>query len=136
MVPSYVGNCPFSPTCTERALAYTIAATAVPEGGIVVGTTLWEPDDRRSDGRTSMASRLRLPQADGRLVPYIPGPPGVFALPSAPFRSRVAYAAAHVVCDPLADADPMTEATIDWEATLRYRHYLWSLGLSVAEAMD
>jgi hypothetical protein len=27
-------------------------------------------------------------------------------------------------------------AAIDWESTLRYRQYLWSLGLGVAEAMD
>ncbi len=49
---------------------------------------------------------------------------------------RVAYAAAHVVRDPLAAADPMLEAAIDWDATLAYRRYLWGLGLGVAEAMD
>jgi hypothetical protein len=48
----------------------------------------------------------------------------------------VAYAAAHVVADPLADSDPVTDARLDWEATLAYRQYLWSLGLAVAEAMD
>jgi len=47
-----------------------------------------------------------------------------------PITSRVAYAAAHVVCDPQSPTD------IDWEATLAYRRYLWSLGLGVAEAMD
>jgi hypothetical protein len=41
-----------------------------------------------------------------------------------------------VVCDPLADNDPTLDADLDWEATLSYRRYLWSLGLSVAEAMD
>ncbi len=30
----------------------------------------------------------------------------------------------------------MLEPAIDWEATLSYRRYLWSLGFSVAEAMD
>ena len=49
---------------------------------------------------------------------------------------RVAYAAAHVVRDPLAAADPMLDAAIDWDATLAYRRYLWGLGLGVAEAMD
>jgi len=44
--------------------------------------------------------------------------------------SRVAYAAAHVV------SDPRSDAVIDWDATLAYRRYLWSLGLGVAEAMD
>jgi hypothetical protein len=40
------------------------------------------------------------------------------------------------VCDPLADNDPTLDVAIDWEATLAYRRYLWSLGLAVAEAMD
>jgi hypothetical protein len=53
-----------------------------------------------------------------------------------PPRSRVAYAAAHVVADPLADVDPLSGASLDWEATLAYRRYLWSMGLCVAEAMD
>ena len=50
--------------------------------------------------------------------------------------NRVAYAAAHVVADPLAAADPWLQPAIDWDATLAYRRYLWSLGLGVAEAMD
>src|SRR4029453_19313218 len=28
------------------------------------------------------------------------------------------------------------EVALDWDATLRYRHHVWSLGLAVAEAMD
>jgi hypothetical protein len=48
----------------------------------------------------------------------------------------VAFAAAHVVADPLAACDPWLEAAVDWEATLAYRRRLWDLGLSVAEAMD
>jgi hypothetical protein len=40
------------------------------------------------------------------------------------------------VCDPLADCDPWLQAAVDWEATLAYRHYLWDLGFSIAEAMD
>lgn len=52
------------------------------------------------------------------------------------FTSRIAFSAAHVVCDPLLDRDPLLHAKIDWESTLAYRHYLWSMGLSVAEAMD
>ncbi|GLZ34720.1 hypothetical protein Lesp02_69070 [Lentzea sp. NBRC 105346] len=42
--------------------------------------------------------------------------------------SREVFAAAHVVA-----AD---EKTVDWDATLRFRHHLWDLGLGVAEAMD
>jgi len=67
---------------------------------------------------------------------YTPGPPGNFPSPAGPLRSRVAYAAAHVVCEPLANINPTLEVALDWEATLAYRHDLWSLGFSVAEAMD
>jgi hypothetical protein len=49
---------------------------------------------------------------------------------------RVAYAAAHVVADPMADTDPWLDTAIDWDATLAYRRHIWSLGLGVAEAMD
>ena len=53
-----------------------------------------------------------------------------------PSFNRVAYAAAHVVVDPLAATDPYLESVVDWEATLKFRHYLWDLGFGVAEAMD
>jgi hypothetical protein len=49
---------------------------------------------------------------------------------------RIAYSAAHVVADPLAAHDPWVTAAIDWDSTIAYRQYLWSLGLGVAEAMD
>jgi Protein of unknown function (DUF993) len=49
---------------------------------------------------------------------------------------RIAYAAGHVVADPLADNDPWLTPAIDWERTLAFRHRLWDLGLGVAEAMD
>jgi hypothetical protein len=38
--------------------------------------------------------------------------------------------------DPLAPVDPILGGAIDWDATLAYRRYLWSLGFGVAEAMD
>ena len=41
-----------------------------------------------------------------------------------------------MVADPLAANDPTLDSKIDWDKTMEYRHYLWSLGLSVAEAMD
>jgi Protein of unknown function (DUF993) len=50
--------------------------------------------------------------------------------------SRVAYAAVHVTADPLADHDPWLDARIDWDTTIAFRHYIWDLGLGVAEAMD
>ncbi|HMG51555.1 MAG TPA: DUF993 family protein, partial [Inquilinus sp.] len=55
---------------------------------------------------------------------------------SAPAFNRVAYAAAHVVADPLADNDPWLDTAVDWDRTLAFRHYLWDLGLGIAEAMD
>src|SRR2546426_11914104 len=83
-----------------------------------------------------MLPTLKLPRGDGTLEPYVMREPLAWPAPAGPIQSRVAYAAAHVVCDPLADRDPLSEATLDWEATLAYRRYLWSLGLAVAEAMD
>jgi hypothetical protein len=81
-----------------------------------------------------MAAHLLLPSADGSLQPYTPEYVSKFPIAAKPPRSRIAYAAAHVVCDPL--ADNVGGIHIDWEATLAYRCYLWSLGLGVAEAMD
>jgi hypothetical protein len=52
------------------------------------------------------------------------------------FAARTAYAAAHVVANPLADVHPSSDCAIDWEATLAYRRHLWSMGFAVAEAMD
>ncbi len=52
------------------------------------------------------------------------------------FETRVAFAAAHVVVDPFRTLDPLTQPVIDWDATIAYREYLWSLGFGVAEAMD
>ncbi|MGW7023048.1 dihydrodipicolinate synthase family protein [Streptomyces decoyicus] len=53
-----------------------------------------------------------------------------------PLRSRTVLAAAHVVADPRADTTPDGPAAVDWDATLAFRHHLWSHGLGVAEAMD
>ncbi|MGL4309822.1 MAG: dihydrodipicolinate synthase family protein [Paracoccaceae bacterium] len=78
--------------------------------------------------------RLILPGSDG-LAPYDVGPPGDFAAPKAA-PNRIAFAAAHVVADPLAECDPWLDAAIDWDATLAFRRHLWSLGFAVAEAMD
>jgi len=80
-------------------------------------------------------SSLLLPQADRSLLAYRPNPaPPTFSPPATPIRSRVAYAAAHVVRDPL--GRETGETSVDWEATLAFREYLWRLGLGVAEAMD
>lgn len=82
-----------------------------------------------------LALRIRLPVSGRGLEEYRLHAPREFAPPSRAFN-RVALAAAHVVADPLSDAQPWLEAAIDWDATIGYRRYLWSLGLGVAEAMD
>lgn len=79
-----------------------------------------------------MAPALRLPTPAGPR-PYSLSPRSAvhdLAGPG-PAASRRAYAAAHVVVDPL---DPA--AAIDWDATLAFRRHLWGLGLGVADAMD
>ncbi|WP_144754456.1 DUF993 family protein [Curtobacterium pusillum] len=56
--------------------------------------------------------------------------------PTAPLTERVVYAAAHVVPRAAADNTPGAPADLDWDATLAFRHHLWSWGLGVADAMD
>ena len=80
---------------------------------------------------------ISLPTQDRKFAPYTTGEP--IAFPSkAETQSfnRVAYAAAHVVADPLADNNPWLDASIDWDKTIAFREYLWDLGLGVAESMD
>src|SRR5438105_15371498 len=79
---------------------------------------------------------IRLPRLDGALEPYTMRQAVAWSAPAGPIRSRIAYAAAHVVSDPHATCDPLSDARLDWDATLGYRRYLWSFGLAVAEAMD
>ncbi|MBY5557049.1 dihydrodipicolinate synthase family protein [Rhizobium leguminosarum] len=74
---------------------------------------------------------------DGKIVPYtLTGTPIELKKREAKSFPRIAFAAAHVVADPLADNDPWLTPAIDWERTLAFRHRLWDLGLGVAEAMD
>jgi hypothetical protein len=80
---------------------------------------------------------ISLPTKDRRFEPYVTGEPIVLPKQgAAPAFNRVAYAAAHVVADPLADVDPWLTPALDWERTIAFRNYLWDLGLGVAEAMD
>ncbi|MGW4811853.1 dihydrodipicolinate synthase family protein [Kitasatospora cineracea] len=62
--------------------------------------------------------------------------PVAFDVPAGPPVSRTAFAAAHVVADPLSSNAPGAPAAVDWDATLAFRRHLWSLGLGVADAMD
>jgi hypothetical protein len=79
---------------------------------------------------------LNLPTATGKTERYTTGEPIVFKRGAPPKFNRIAYAAAHVVANPLADVDPWLDTAIDWDKTIAFRHYLWDLGLGVAEAMD
>jgi uncharacterized protein DUF993 len=82
------------------------------------------------------AGMLRIPTREGTIAEYELR--GDFPYPESapPACSRIAYAAVHVVADPLADVTPAGPAVIDWESTLAFRRYIWSYGLGVAEAMD
>lgn len=84
------------------------------------------------------ATRLHLPGTDGRLHETALGAaaPAPAAPDAGPLRSRTAYAAAHVVADPVAGNAIGAPARLDWQATLAFRHHLWDLGLGVADAMD
>lgn len=86
--------------------------------------------------REKLSLQINLPDEDGSLGPYTLSEPGGFLIGDRPVFNRVAYSAAHVVANPLARHDPWIDSAIDWDATLTYRRYLWSLGLGVAEAMD
>ena len=85
-----------------------------------------------------MTANVRLPKLDGGIETYtVRNEPLAAPKPgAAPKLNRIAYAAAHVVANPLADNDPWLDTAVDWERTIAFRHYLWDLGLGVAEAMD
>ena len=84
----------------------------------------------------TMTAAVRLPSAGGAAQEYRLHAPGPWTRPGRPISSRIAYAAAHVVPSAWADNSPGAPAVIDWDATLAYRHELWSYGLGVADAMD
>ncbi len=77
--------------------------------------------------------KIDLPNPDGTLTPYTLRTPRPRTGSGRAGTARVAYAAAHVVADPLADP---SGGALDWDATLAFRHHLWAHGLGVAEAMD
>lgn len=81
-------------------------------------------------------STVALPKADGTIERYVLSGTPTERPQAPPVFNRIAYAAAHVVSDPLRDTQPWEAPAIDWEATLAFRHHLWSLGFRIAEAMD
>jgi hypothetical protein len=80
---------------------------------------------------------MLLPTQDHTLEDYrLTGTPLVPRPPQVPL-TRTAFAAAHVISDPLAERDPWTgRPAVDWDATLKFREDLWDQGLGLAEAMD
>ena len=80
---------------------------------------------------------MLLPTYAGTLEDYqLSGEPLVPRAPQVPL-TRTAFAAAHVISDPLAERDPwLGRPAVDWDATLGFRQTLWDQGLGLAEAMD
>src|SRR6201990_655444 len=79
---------------------------------------------------------LKLPTADRSMETYRLAASKAFPATLEGTLNRVAFSAAHVVADPLADVDPWLSAAIDWDRTIAFREHIWDLGLGVAEAMD
>ena len=80
--------------------------------------------------------QLKLPKADGSLETYRLAASRSFPARLEGTLNRVAFSAAHVVANPLADVDPWLAAAVDWDRTIAFREHVWDLGLGVAEAMD
>ena len=79
-------------------------------------------------------------QQDGgeaRMTEYtLKGDPLPIRPPTVKFN-RLVYAAPHLIIRPLATRSPTYDKLLpDWDATLSFRRYLWSLGFGIAEAMD
>src|SRR5947207_15010548 len=79
---------------------------------------------------------LKLPMADGSIETYRLAASRTFPAKLDGTLNRVAFSAAHVVADPLADNDPWLTSAIAWDRTMAYREHVWDLVLGAAEAMD
>jgi hypothetical protein len=86
--------------------------------------------------RSLQALAINLPRADRSVERFHLSAPRNFPKRAAGKLNRIAFAATHVVADPLADNDPWLDCAIDWDRTIAFREHLWGLGLAVAEAMD
>ncbi|HEY3661387.1 MAG TPA: dihydrodipicolinate synthase family protein [Candidatus Udaeobacter sp.] len=80
--------------------------------------------------------QLKLPTADGGIETYRLAASRTFPAKLEGTLNRVAFSAAHVVANPLANVDPWLTAAVDWDKTIAFREHVWDLGLGVAEAMD
>jgi hypothetical protein len=85
---------------------------------------------------TTTTATVAIPEADGGWREIELSEPRAWMQHPEAFKSRIAFAAAHVVADPRGENVPDATAVIDWEATLAFRRHLFRYGLGVAEAMD
>lgn len=81
-------------------------------------------------------STITLLSPSGKLSRTELASPAPWTKPAGALRSRLAYAAAHVVPSVHAENTPGSPAQIDWDATLDFRRTTYSWGLGVADAMD
>jgi hypothetical protein len=79
---------------------------------------------------------IALPRADRSLESFAISAPADFPRKVTAPLNRVAFAAAHVVADPLSHGNPWLDEAVDWDVTIAFREHLWDLGFGVAEAMD
>jgi hypothetical protein len=75
--------------------------------------------------------KIALPNAKGKLEDFRLKTEPLSARAPKQKWNRVAFAAAHVVADPLS-----VTGGIDWKGTLAYRRHLLKMGFGIAEAMD
>ncbi|WP_295847864.1 dihydrodipicolinate synthase family protein [Tardiphaga sp.] len=94
-----------------------------------------KPVQPKENLQTSSLS-LKLPKADRSIETYWLAASRTFPSRLEGTLNRVAFSAAHVVADPLAECDPWLTSKIDWDRTIAFREHVWDLGLGVAEAMD
>ena len=94
-----------------------------------------KPVQPKENLQTSSLS-LKLPKADRSIETYRLAASRTFPSRLEGMLNRVAFSAAHVVADPLAECDPWLTSKIDWDRTIAFREHVWDLGLGVAEAMD
>jgi hypothetical protein len=85
---------------------------------------------------TASSLSLKLPKADRSIETYRLAASRTFPARLEGTLNRIAFSAAHIVADPLAECDPWLNQTIDWDRTIAFREHVWDLGLGVAEAMD
>src|SRR3977135_2582713 len=78
---------------------------------------------------------LKLPNADRSIETYRLAASRTFPSKLEGTLNRVAFSAAHVVADPLADVDPWLTSAVDWDRTIAFREHVWDLGRGVAEAV-